>query len=175
MKFQELVFLLVFGCFSIPAYSQDTFSIVAVDSVTGEVGSAGASCVDLFNKGFSDDSFLGELFPGVGAINSQAYYLPANQANARARMQAGDSPSEIIDWFKTMMLKEDLNSDNMELLPWSTEVLNLPGIPAPRPMTIKIMFWDPTMLSRVISCLVRRSWIVWKLASLEKKVISPAS
>ena len=27
--------------------SQDTFSIVAMDPITGEVGSAGASCVDL--------------------------------------------------------------------------------------------------------------------------------
>lgn len=33
------------------AKSQDTFSIVAVDSITGEVGSAGASCVDLFQLG----------------------------------------------------------------------------------------------------------------------------
>ncbi|MEZ4948542.1 MAG: DUF1028 domain-containing protein [Saprospiraceae bacterium] len=100
MKFLGLLFLLFTGFFFIPAHSQDTFSIVAVDSITGEVGSAGASCVDLFNTGFTDDSFLGELFPGVGAINSQAYYLPANQANARARMQAGDSPSEIIEWLQ---------------------------------------------------------------------------
>ena len=78
--------------------SQDTFSIVAVDSITGEVGSAGASCVNLFNTSFSYDSFLGVLFPGKGAINCQAYYLPANQNNATARMNAGDTPQEIIDW-----------------------------------------------------------------------------
>jgi len=79
-------------------YSQDTFSIVAMDSVTGEVGSAGASCVDMFTiPGYPDD-FLGELFPGQGAINSQAWYIPANQANARTRMNLGDSPAEIIQW-----------------------------------------------------------------------------
>lgn len=77
--------------------TQDTFSIVAVDPETGEVGSAGASCVDLSNFNLPP-GFLGELFPGEGAINTQAYYLSQNQANARVRMQSGDSPSEIIQW-----------------------------------------------------------------------------
>jgi uncharacterized Ntn-hydrolase superfamily protein len=76
---------------------QDTFSIVAVDSVTGEVGSAGASCVDLFGTIYTDH-FLGDLIPGVGAINTQAYYLGGNQGNARTRMNAGDTPQQIIDW-----------------------------------------------------------------------------
>lgn len=88
-----------FLCFSGNGLSaQDTFSIVALDSVTGEVGSAGASCVSLSSfPGFADD-FLGELFPGVGAINSQAYYVAGNQANARARMNMGETPAQIIDW-----------------------------------------------------------------------------
>lgn len=79
-------------------HAQDTFSMVAVDTVTGEVGSAGASCVDLTGISGLSDHFLGELFPGKGAINTQAYYVPANQINARNRMNAGDTPSEIIDW-----------------------------------------------------------------------------
>lgn len=80
------------------AQAQDTFSIVAIDSVTGEVGSAGASCVNLsFFPGYPID-FLGQLFPGLGAINTQAYYLAANQLNAAARMEAGDTPEEIIAW-----------------------------------------------------------------------------
>ncbi|MEL6631857.1 MAG: DUF1028 domain-containing protein [Bacteroidota bacterium] len=79
-------------------HAQDTFSIVAVDTATGEVGSAGASCVDLNSfPGFEDD-FLGELFPGVGAINTQAFYLGANQAAARNRMNLGDTPAQIIQW-----------------------------------------------------------------------------
>ncbi|HJN05823.1 MAG TPA: DUF1028 domain-containing protein [Bacteroidales bacterium] len=78
--------------------SQDTFSIVAIDTVTGEVGSAGASCVNLNSwPGMSDD-FLGELFPDIGAINTQAYYHQTNQANARNRMNLGDTPSQIIQW-----------------------------------------------------------------------------
>jgi uncharacterized Ntn-hydrolase superfamily protein len=85
-------------CLHFSAFSQDTFSIVAVDSVTGEVGSAGASCVDLFTTGLTDDSFLGKLIPGVGAINTQAYYTPPNQNNATNRMNLGDTPAEIIQW-----------------------------------------------------------------------------
>jgi uncharacterized Ntn-hydrolase superfamily protein len=99
MKRSILIFALSFILISSHSLSaQDTFSIVAVDSITGEVGSAGASCVNLFNTPFSDDTFIGVLFPGKGAINSQAYYIPANQDNATARMNAGDSPQEIIDW-----------------------------------------------------------------------------
>lgn len=86
--------------------AQDTFSIVAADSVTGEVGSAGASCVDMFNTTFTND-FLGELFPGVGAINTQAAYDQTNQANARKRMNAGDSPSQIMSWLSS----NDVNSN----------------------------------------------------------------
>jgi len=85
---------------------QDTFSIVAMDPVTNEVGSAGASCVDLDAFGIPTDDFLGELFPGVGAINTQAWYLVANQENARDRMNLGDTPSEIIDW----LINNDISS-----------------------------------------------------------------
>lgn len=87
--------------------AQDTFSIVAVDSVTGEVGSAGASCLDLFTiPAYSTNDFISELFPGVGGINCQAAYLPANQANARTRMNVGDSPSQIISW----LIANDVNA-----------------------------------------------------------------
>lgn len=79
-------------------FAQDTFSVVAADSTTREVGSAGASCLDLFLTGFDDDSFLGDLLPDTGAINTQAFYLPANQNNARARMRAGDTPIQVINW-----------------------------------------------------------------------------
>lgn len=86
--------------------AQDTFSMVAIDTVTGEVGSAGASCVDLTTISGLSDHFLGELFPGKGAINTQAYYVPANQVNARNRMNAGDSPAEIIEW----LIENDVSS-----------------------------------------------------------------
>ncbi len=90
--------IIVLSLSIISVNSQDTFSIVAMDTITREVGSAGASCVDMDNfPGYADD-FLGELFPGQGAINTQAWYLASNQAIARARMKAGDTPEEIIQW-----------------------------------------------------------------------------
>ena len=91
-----LILLAFFTVFNV--HSQDTFSIVAVDSITGEVGSAGASCVDLFAAGLPNDDFLGVLIPNVGAINTQAYYLPANQNNATNRMLLGETPTQIIAW-----------------------------------------------------------------------------
>jgi uncharacterized Ntn-hydrolase superfamily protein len=91
--------------------AQDTFSIVAVDSVTGEVGSAGASCVDLilFFPNYATD-FLGDLIPGVGAINTQASYNATNQTNARTRMLAGDNPQQIISWLTANDVQNNPNS-----------------------------------------------------------------
>jgi uncharacterized Ntn-hydrolase superfamily protein len=76
--------------------AQDTFSILAFDSITGEVGAAGASCVDLFQfSGYAND-FIAELFPGKGAVVTQASYLPANQITARDRFNLGDGPSQLL-------------------------------------------------------------------------------
>lgn len=98
MRFFIILTFLLFSINALILHAQDTFSIVAADSTTREVGSAGASCLDLSLTGFEDDSFLGDLLPDTGAINSQAFYLPLNQNNARMRMRAGDTPSQIISW-----------------------------------------------------------------------------
>lgn len=95
---KKTVYLICSLFITVASNAQDTFSIVAVDSVTGEVGSAGASCVDLTSFPGLSNGFLGELFPGVGAINTQASYSGDNQYNARVRMNAGDTPDEIITW-----------------------------------------------------------------------------
>ncbi len=97
--FTIALFVFVFGAF---AMAQDTFSIVAVDSLTGEVGSAGASCISADNlEAFfpnDDPDFLGDLLPGIGAINTQSYYLAANQDNANSQLAAGKTPQEVVDW-----------------------------------------------------------------------------
>ncbi|MBK9013033.1 MAG: DUF1028 domain-containing protein [Saprospiraceae bacterium] len=84
------------------ANAQDTFSIVAVDSLTGEVGSAGASCISADNLElyfpFDDPDFLGDLLPGLGAINSQASYLAGNQDNANEQLANGSTPQQVVDW-----------------------------------------------------------------------------
>ncbi|MGK0316849.1 MAG: putative Ntn-hydrolase superfamily protein [Saprospiraceae bacterium] len=74
--------------------SQHTFSIVAVDSITGEIGSAGATCIAAENGAIT----ISDIILGKGAIHTQSYWTPQNQSNARIRMQNGDSPQEIIDW-----------------------------------------------------------------------------
>ena len=99
MKYYFFKLSLVCVCITmaISLHAQDTFSIVGLDSATREVGSAGASCVDLFTTSFAD-GFLGDLFPNRGAINTQAQYLVGNQTNAKKRMDAGDTPAKIISW-----------------------------------------------------------------------------
>jgi len=90
------IFLIIFLLFSESIFSQDTFSIVAVDTITGEIGSAGASCVGPI--GGVGAFILSDVIEGIGAIHTQAYYLSQNQQNAHNRMLEGLSPQEIIDW-----------------------------------------------------------------------------
>jgi uncharacterized Ntn-hydrolase superfamily protein len=82
--------------FSAEIFSQDTFSIVAVDTVTGEIGSAGASCVGPI--GGIGAFILSDVIEGIGGIHTQASWNSTNQQNARARMLQGFSPQQIIDW-----------------------------------------------------------------------------
>ena len=79
--------------------SQDTFSIVAVDAETGEIGSAGASCVDNADQ-FGGVILISGIIPGRGAINGQATVcIPhVNLNNAIEQMDLDLSPDEIIDW-----------------------------------------------------------------------------
>ncbi|HXH19517.1 MAG TPA: DUF1028 domain-containing protein [Chitinophagales bacterium] len=71
-------------------FAQHTFSICAVDTVTGEVGSAGASCI-------GNSVIISDIHPGVGVIHTQAAYNSANQNLGRALMNAGYLPDKIID------------------------------------------------------------------------------
>ncbi|MCC7245654.1 MAG: DUF1028 domain-containing protein [Saprospiraceae bacterium] len=81
--------------------AQDTFSIVALDTLTGEIGSAGASCLD--NNSFPGSGgaiIISDIIPGKGAIHTQASWTATNQNNAHQKMVEGLSPSEIITWLK---------------------------------------------------------------------------
>lgn len=77
--------------------AQDTFSIVAIDSITGEVGSAGASCVGSSSSYPNGAQILSDVIPGVGAIHTQASWNATNQQRAHNWMVLGNSPQEIID------------------------------------------------------------------------------
>ncbi len=91
MKLIKILFSVLILLFSINSASpQDTFSIVAIDTVTGEVGSAGASCV-------AGSIILSDVHPGRGVIHTQASYLSSNQNYARSLMNLGLSPQQIRD------------------------------------------------------------------------------
>ncbi len=82
--------------------AQDTFSIVALDTITGEIGSAGASCLDEIQfPGSNGAIIISDLLPGRGAIHTQASWNATNQANARLRMEEGLSPQEVVAWLKS--------------------------------------------------------------------------
>jgi len=98
MRF-ALLPLLIALCLRFELQAQDTFSIVAVDTLTGEVGSAGASCLD--NSAIAGGVLIiSDVLPGKGAIHTQSFWNASNQANARTRMEQGDSPSEIMTWLQ---------------------------------------------------------------------------
>ena len=80
-----------------PIFAQDTFSIVAIDSITGEIGSAGASCVGSSVTYPHGAAILSDVIPGIGAIHTQAAWSPVNQQNAHNWMIQGLPPQQIID------------------------------------------------------------------------------
>ena len=97
--------ILTFLPFISPA--QDTFSICAFDSVTGQVGSAGATCIA--SSGTSA-LIISDVHPGVGVIHTQASYVSSNQQHARMLMDMGYSPQQIID---SMQVQDVANNPNI--------------------------------------------------------------
>lgn len=87
-------FILAFA--GIQLRAQDTFSICAVDTITGEVGSAGASCID--NTQIAGGAIvISDVHPGVGVIHTQSFYISTNQDYGRTLMSMGLPPEQIID------------------------------------------------------------------------------
>ncbi len=103
MKQSHLLLLLFFCFFAFRQTSslnaQDTFSIVAVDSATGEVGSAGATCLDTQQEGLAA-IIISDVLPGRGAIHTQSYWNAANQTNARQKMEEGLSPQALMAYLQ---------------------------------------------------------------------------
>ena len=80
--------------------SNDTFSIVAVDTLTGQIGSAGASCIP-------GSIIISDIHPGLGAIHTQSYWNASNQDSASSLMEQGYEPQDIIDW----LVENDAQND----------------------------------------------------------------
>lgn len=83
---------------------RSTYSIVAVDPDTGDVGIAGASCVPISAAGMTT------LVPGKGAAATQAGFFPLNQARVFEALLQGASASEIIE-----LVTDDSYDDNIEI------------------------------------------------------------
>ncbi|MFT4943844.1 MAG: putative Ntn-hydrolase superfamily protein [Candidatus Paceibacteria bacterium] len=99
--FLKIIVASLFLTFPFVANAQHTFSIVAVDSVTGEIGSAGATCLDIDDLGGEEGALvISDIILGIGSINTQAFWSPTNQVAARERMVLGDSPQEILAWLE---------------------------------------------------------------------------
>ena len=79
----------------------DTFSIVAVDTLTGQIGSAGASCIQ-------GSIIISDVHPGLGAIHTQSYWNASNQDSASSLMEQGYAPQDIIDW----LIENDAQNDH---------------------------------------------------------------
>jgi uncharacterized Ntn-hydrolase superfamily protein len=88
MKIITVFFLFILSINA--SFGQDTFSITAVDPVTGLVGSAGASCI-------AGSIILSDVHPNRGVIHTQAQYNATNQNIGRNLMNLGFTPQQIID------------------------------------------------------------------------------
>jgi uncharacterized Ntn-hydrolase superfamily protein len=68
-----------------------TYSIVAVDTVTAEVGGAGTSCL-----GGGDVLVIYRGVPGVGAVHAQARYNAQARDEAARLLQSGQSAPDVL-------------------------------------------------------------------------------
>ncbi|MEZ4315728.1 MAG: DUF1028 domain-containing protein, partial [Polyangiaceae bacterium] len=73
---------------SVPASA--TFSIVAADTATGAIGSAGASCVPY------EVIRILRVAPGKGLLVGQAYFDDDALAEGQSLLAAGEDPSTVL-------------------------------------------------------------------------------
>ncbi len=71
--------------------AQATYSIVAADTLTREVGGAGTSCL-----GGSDVRVIYGAVPGVGVVHAQAHYLSRARDEAVELLRAGENPPAVL-------------------------------------------------------------------------------
>ena len=98
---EKLVSILIFILAPAMIFGQHTFSIVAIDSITKEVGSAGATCGDaVLWPGTRGAVLISDIIPGLGAIHTQSYWNEQNQDQAHEKLLEGYTAEEIISWLK---------------------------------------------------------------------------
>lgn len=82
----------VLACFTAALPAHATYSIVAADTATREVGGAGTSCL----RGSDVYRIYGSV-PGVGAVHAQATLNQAGRERAVELLAAGEAPGEILN------------------------------------------------------------------------------
>ena len=97
-----ITFTIALSC-ALTASANATFSICAVDTVTGAVGSAGATC------GTNAFVLTGPI-PGVGVVHTQAFWNRVNQNSADSLMRVGLTPDSIIGW----LVSNDAENDGVD-------------------------------------------------------------
>tara|TARA_Y100000991_G_scaffold11332_1_gene7889 strand:- start:540 stop:1418 length:879 start_codon:yes stop_codon:yes gene_type:complete len=96
---KKIVCITLFILTPLMAFGQHTFSIVAIDSITKEIGSAGATCGDaVLWPGTPGAALISDIIPGIGAIHTQSYWNEQNQDNAIQKLLEGYTAEEIINW-----------------------------------------------------------------------------
>ena len=78
--------------FAFSGTAEATYSIVAADLETGQVGGAGTSCLD-----GSDVSIIYGAASGFGVVHAQAWFNRAARDHAVALLAMGERPSAIIE------------------------------------------------------------------------------
>lgn len=90
MKKLSILFLILIFLATNIQIANSTFSICAVDPVTGQVGSAGASCI-------ANCLILSYVQPNWGVVHVQASWTQTNYNNAKRLMLLRYSPQQIRD------------------------------------------------------------------------------
>ena len=102
----KITFSTLLSFILVVTYSQHTFSILAIDTLTGEIGSAGATCGDsILWSGTKGAIMVSDIVPRVGVIHTQAKHNYTNQKKGRFLLNKYQS-AELI---KSMLIIYDDN------------------------------------------------------------------
>ncbi len=103
-----------------------TWSVVAVDVESGEVGVAAASCVPILIDG------LAALVPGKGVAATQAWFSMDNRNQVFERLQEGQSAQAIIDSVTDLANDEDAGQRQYGIITIDDGVIEVAGFTGPK-------------------------------------------
>ncbi len=124
LKSAFFLFFSLFASWKATLLAQHTFSIVAVDPSTGEVGGAGATCLSLDREGYQA-LIISHVQPGVGAVHTQSYWNALNQYNGAIKLEERLSAQDLILW-----LTENDAEQNPSIRQYGAAVLSPQGDPS---------------------------------------------